>query len=164
MVLSHQLSIIASWTSMWAAYCMCACVADLPCHDPGLACCQVFCLSPLVCLFLPVIRMPLCLTCGHAVYRIVMFRVCRLYRIRVQSNGQCTTAMRCRFAGPVRLGQHPDTNEDIVVRQGRYGPYLQLGTKDSPSAVQQVPKGTRRPANNRAATNPKRTARTSALK
>ncbi len=42
-----------------------------------------------------------------------------------------------KLAGPVRLGQHPDTNEDIVLRQGRYGPYLQLGTKDSPSAGDQ---------------------------
>ncbi len=71
----------------------------------------------------------------------------------------------CQFVGPVRLGQHPDTKEDIVLRQGRYGPYLQLGTKDSPSAVHQVvPKGTRRLANKKAVAKPKRTARTAALK
>ena len=78
----------------------------------------------------------------------------------VNAQQQCS----CQFVGPVRLGQHPDTNEDIVLRQGRYGPYLQLGTKDSPSAVQQVVKGIRRLANKRAVTKPKRTARTAALK
>ncbi|KAL0040585.1 hypothetical protein WJX77_011670 [Trebouxia sp. C0004] len=66
--------------------------------------------------------------------------------------------------GPVSLGRHPDTNEDIFVRQGRYGPYLQLGTMDSPSAVRQVAKGIRRSANKKAVTKLQRTARTGALK
>ena len=103
-------------------------------------------------------------TCGHAVHRTVVLRVCSLYQGTVKmvnAQQQCS----CHFVGPVRLGQHPDTKEDIVLRQGRYGPYLQLGTKDSPSAVHQVvPKGTRRLANKKAVTKPKHTARTAALK
>lgn len=67
-------------------------------------------------------------------------------------------------AGPVSLGQHPDTGEDIVLRQGRFGPYLQLGTDDSPSAVRKPQKGTRRVTAKKTAAKAKLTAKTAALK
>lgn len=43
-------------------------------------------------------------------------------------------------AGPVLLGQHPRTMEDILLRVGPYGPYLQVGTPQSASAVEVPPK------------------------
>ena len=67
-------------------------------------------------------------------------------------------------AGPVTLGQHPVTGEDIVLRQGRYGAYLQLGTDDSPSAVRRPQKGSRRVAAKKTAAKPKLTAKTATLK
>ncbi|KAL3144457.1 hypothetical protein ABBQ32_004201 [Trebouxia sp. C0010 RCD-2024] len=42
--------------------------------------------------------------------------------------------------GPVLLGQHPRTMEDILLRVGPYGPYLQVGTPQSASAVEVPPK------------------------
>lgn len=43
-------------------------------------------------------------------------------------------------AGPVLLGHHPTTMEDILLRVGPYGPYLQVGTPQSASAVLAPPK------------------------
>lgn len=41
--------------------------------------------------------------------------------------------------GPVRLlGTHPDTNAEIFVRQGPYGPYIQMGLENDPS-MRRVP-------------------------
>jgi topoisomerase IA-like protein len=67
-----------------------------------------------------------------------------------------------RRACEVELASIPNALEDIVLRQGCFGPYLQLGTKNSPSAVQQVPKGTRRSANK--TIKPTRTVTMAALK
>ena len=43
--------------------------------------------------------------------------------------------------GPVVLGKHPDTGEDITVRKGPYGPYIQLGEQD-PEDKKKKPKRT----------------------
>ena len=67
-------------------------------------------------------------------------------------------AVSIRRACEVELASSSDALEDIVLRQGCFGPYLQLGTRDSLNAVQQVLKGTRRSANKRAAAKPKCTA------
>jgi DNA topoisomerase-1 len=42
--------------------------------------------------------------------------------------------------GDTVLGQHPDTNEIITLRQGPYGPYVQLGDGEKPKRVS-LPKG-----------------------
>lgn len=42
------------------------------------------------------------------------------------------------FAGPKLLGQHPQTGEEVLLRTGRYGPFLQVGTDKTASAVQAV--------------------------
>lgn len=43
--------------------------------------------------------------------------------------------------GPKVLGQHPDTGEDVSIRKGPYGPYIQLGEQD-PEDKKKKPKRT----------------------
>ena len=38
------------------------------------------------------------------------------------------------------LGQHPETGEDVIVKAGRFGPYVQLGNGDAPRRTS-IPKG-----------------------
>ena len=38
------------------------------------------------------------------------------------------------------LGQHPETGEDVIVKAGRFGPYVQLGEEDKPRRTS-IPKG-----------------------
>ena len=38
------------------------------------------------------------------------------------------------------LGQHPETGEDVIVKAGRFGPYVQLGEGDKPRRTS-IPKG-----------------------
>lgn len=49
-------------------------------------------------------------------------------------------------AGPVLIGHHPETEEQILLRTGRFGPFLQVGTDKTASAVQVVPRVTKRKA------------------
>ena len=41
-------------------------------------------------------------------------------------------------AGPMLLGMHPHTGEKVMLFQGRFGPYLQLGDKESASAIKKT--------------------------
>ena len=43
--------------------------------------------------------------------------------------------------GPVVLGKHPDNGEDVTIRKGPYGPYIQLGEQD-PEDKKKKPKRT----------------------
>ena len=49
-------------------------------------------------------------------------------------------------AGPVSLGWHPETHEKVLLCQGRFGPYLQLGDNNTASAVRKVHRGTHQTA------------------
>ena len=65
----------------------------------------------------------------------------------------CTNYPECRFtrqldakagegdAGPVEIGEHPETGEKITLRTGRFGPYVQLGEGDKPKRSG-IPRGT----------------------
>ena len=46
-------------------------------------------------------------------------------------------------AGPKLLGQHPQTGEEVLLRTGRFGPFLQVGTDKTASAVQAVPRASK---------------------
>ena len=49
-------------------------------------------------------------------------------------------------AGPKLLGHHPQTGEEVVLRTGRFGPFLQVGTDKTASAVQAVPPASKKKA------------------
>lgn len=65
----------------------------------------------------------------------------------------CSNYPECKFtrpigatseegdAGPVDIGEDPDTGEKITLRTGRFGPYVQLGDGDKPKRSG-IPKGT----------------------
>ena len=46
-------------------------------------------------------------------------------------------------AGPKLLGHHPQTDEEVLLRTGRYGPFLQVGTDKTASAVQAAPRASK---------------------
>ena len=54
-------------------------------------------------------------------------------------------------AGPKLLGQHPQTGEEVLLRTGRYGPFLQVGTDKTASAVQAAPRASKLKASNKPA-------------
>ena len=46
-------------------------------------------------------------------------------------------------AGPKLLGHHPQTGEEVLLRTGRYGFFLQVGTDKTASAVQAMPRASK---------------------
>lgn len=49
------------------------------------------------------------------------------------SNDQIDRLLKEKTEGPDQLGSHPDTGEPIYMRQGPYGPYVQLGDEEEGS-------------------------------
>ncbi|MBB4301501.1 DNA topoisomerase-1 [Rhodobium orientis] len=62
---------------------------------------------------------------------------CRFTRQLVEGNGEDGAAAQ---TGPRELGTDPETGEMVTLRDGRFGPYIQLGEGDKPKRAT-IPKG-----------------------